>query len=389
MATSQEFRLPATDSLDEVEAAVQAVHAARGSDLRVTASLLNRRLGALHDAAILQVFLTWARMNPQGSLNIVSNSNIEPKELLSEACSYSTGIGALAVAAAVRVRGAPVPKGVALAAARERISAAYEGRYDDLVKGRTVDLLSVSGAERQYLKPLFSSGSSNAVRDKYELRATVRALAMRAAQCRAEDLYENTISALAALTHELFENTQEHATTDVRGVPYRRHVELLSSSWVGMDEEGDAKGLEVNARLIDYWRALALLQRDRRRPAGICFSFLDSGPGMAARLAGRDYVDMSLDEERAALTRCLRMHVTSKSASGTGGGFEAVLTQVALAHGFVRVRSGRHSIFRCFTPGEAAGNVTEGFEDWFGADRQLYRVAGTLISVFIPFPSVR
>lgn len=386
MATSHEFRLLVADSLENVEAALQTVHASRGYDLRIHASALDKRLGAMRDAAFLQVLLTWARLSPQASLNLLSNGNEDVNGVLEEACGYSTGVAAIVAAGGVKVRGQSVSKSTALVAALPRISAAYEGRYDNLMKGRTVDLLCVSGAERQYLKPLFSSASSRAVRDKYDLRATVRALAMRAAQCAPGDLDEETVSALATLTHELFENTQEHATKNVAGVPYRRHVELLSASWVELDEEGARVDLTINRRLIEYWQALGDQQRGRRRPAGICFSFLDSGPGMAARLTGRDYSDLSIDEERIALQACLRMHVTSKSDNATGGGFEAVMTQVALAGGLVRVRAGRHSIFRSFLPGEPVENVTEGFEDWFDAGRELYRVAGTLISVFIPFP---
>jgi hypothetical protein len=340
----------------------------------------------LREAAFLQVLLTWARLSPEASLNILSNAEADATGVLKEACGYSTGIAAIVVAGRVKVRGEVVPKSEALSAALGRINAAYEGRYDSLMKGRTVDLLCVSGADRQYLKPLFKAASPDAVRDKYDLRPTVRALAMRAAQCRPEDLNEDTVSALATLTHELFENTQEHATKNVSGIPYRRHVEMLSASWVELDGDGERTDLTVNGRLIEYWRSLGDAQRMRRRAAGVCFSFLDSGPGMAARLTGKDYAELSLDQERQALHACLQMHVTSKTDRGTGGGFEAVLTQVALAGGFVRVRSGRHSIFRCFIPGEPVGSVTEGFEDWFDPSRVLYRVAGTLISVFIPFP---
>lgn len=386
MATTQEFRLPATNSLEDVEAAIRSVHAARGYDLRIHASALDKRSGALRDAALLQVLLTWARLSPNAHINLQSNGSENTDGVLAEACGYSTGIAAIAAAGGVKVRNEPVPKSRALAAALGRIGAAYEGRFDSLVKGRTVDLLCVSGAERQYLKPLFSAASPGAVRDKFDLRATVRALAMRAAQCRPEDLDEDTVSALATLTHELFENTQEHATKSVGGIPYRRHVELLSASWVSLEEESDRQELAVNSRLSEYWRVLGDIQPERKRAAGICFSFLDSGPGMAARLTGQDYPDLTLEDERRALHDCLRMHVTSKSDQGTGGGFEAVLTQVALAGGFVRVRAGRQSIFRCFFPGEPVEDVTEGFEDWFEAGRELYRVAGTLISVFVPFP---
>ncbi len=384
MSVNQEFRIAGLRSLEDVESAITAVNANRGYDLAIYASALDRRLGALRDAALFQALITWARLSPKAALNLLSNGPEDTDGVLAEACGYSVGIGAIALAGSIKVRGQTVSKPQALAAAVPRMSAAHEGRFEALLKGRTIDLLCVSGAERQYLKPLFSRPAASGLRDKFDLRSTVRTLASSASQCSAADIDDATVSALATLTHELFENTQEHATQDISGAAYRRHVELLSASWVELPGEGDDPDLSINPKLIAYWDDLGRRQHTRRRPAGVCFSFLDSGPGMASRLTGKEYHQLSIDEERRALQDCLRMHVTSKRDKGTGGGFASVLTQVAQAGGFVRVRSGRHSIFRCFAS-DAQAEVTEGFEDWF-QDRALYRVAGTLISVFVPFP---
>lgn len=383
---TQEFRLAPVDSLEQVEGALEAVFAYRNYDLAVFATALDKRRGALRDAAYLQLLLTWARLSPSSSLNLLSNTEKDDAGILEEACSYSVGIAAIAVAGEVKVQGRTAPRYEALGPAKPRIDAAYQGRYDDLVKGRTVDLLTVSGAERQFLKPLFFAPKPKAVKDKFDLKVTVRALAMRASQAQPEDLDETTISALSTLTHELFENTQEHATSNLDGQDYRRHVELMTASWVVMSDDETRNDLTANQMLKEYWEALSERQRHKRQVAGICFSFLDSGPGMAARLKGKQYFQMTLEEERAALSECLRMRVTSKSGKGTGGGFNDILNAVSDASGFIRIRSGRLAIFKCFPPGDEVGRVWEGFQDWFGESKSLQRVAGTLVSVFIPFP---
>lgn len=253
MKPTQEFRLASVDSLKQIEGALETVFAYREHDLAIHATALDKRRGALRDAAYLQVLLTWARLSPASNLNLLSNADQDVAEILEEACGYSVGVAAIAVAAGIKVQGQPIARFEALGPAAVRISAAYEGRYDDLVKGRTVDLLSVSGADRQFLKPLFYAPKSGAVKDKFDLKVTVRALAMRASQAQPEDFDENTISALSTLTHELFENTQEHATTNLDGQDYRRHVELITASWVVMSDDETRNDLTVNQTLKEYW----------------------------------------------------------------------------------------------------------------------------------------
>jgi hypothetical protein len=384
MSATQEFRLQGIDSLEEIEAGLTTVLAHRNYDLAVHASALSKRRGPLRDAAYLQLLLTWARLSPTSNLRLLSNASVEVIPVLREACDYSVGIAAIATAGGIRVNDAQIPRPIALALGTPRVDAAFHGKYDELIKGRQIDLLCVSGAERQYLKPLFDSPSPSGVKSKFGLKTTVKALAAKAAPTA--ELDDQTISALALLTHELFENTQDHATHQLDGTAYRRHVELLIAGWAVISDAESQNDLLVNESLRDYWAALAASQPQQRQVQGLCFSFLDSGPGMAARLAGKEYFDIPLDEERDALRTCLRMHVTSKREHGTGGGLRAVLSEVAQAFGFVRVRSGRQAIFRSFAPGVDHGDVCENFEDWFGSERTLQRVTGTLITVFIPIP---
>ena len=385
MNSSQEFRLTGIDSLEDVERALGTIHGHRDYGLTVSAANLNKRRGSLRDSAYLQALLTWSRLNPEASLNVVGGSEQGALEILEQVCGYSVGIAAMSMSGALKVQGEPMARQIALLGAKSRISAAYQGDYDSLVRGRTIDLLSVSGASRQYLKPLFSGNSPRMVKDKFDLKSTIRGLAMRAAPS-STDLDESTLAALATLTHELFENTQDHAIADEHGQVYRRHVELLNVGWIASSEEDAKDDFFGNETLLAYWDALSSRQVGREKVAGICFNFLDSGPGMAARLLGKPLFQMTLDEEAKALRQSLKMHITSKSTHATGLGLNAVLSEVAHAAGFVRIRSGRQAIFKCFLPGANSSMQNLEFENWFGSQRELLRVAGTLVSIFIPLP---
>ena len=385
MKPSQEFRLTGIDSLEDVERALGTIHGHREYGLAVAAVNLNKRRGSLRDTAYLQALLTWSRLNPEAALNVVGGSEQNASEILGEACGYSVGIAAMSMSGLVKVRGEPVVRQIALQGAKSRIEAAYQGDYGSLVRGRTIDLLSVSGASRQYLKPLFNGPSPRTVKDKFDLKSTIRGLAMRAAPS-STNLDESTLSSLATFTHELFENTQDHAIADEHGQVYRRHIELLNVGWIASSEEDAKVDFFGNESLRAYWDALSAGQPGREKVSGFSFNFLDSGPGMAARLLGKPLFQMTEEEEANALRQCLNMHVTSKSTHATGLGLNAVLAEIAQAAGFIRIRSGRQAIFKCFLPGSSGELQNLDFDNWFGPHRQLPRVAGTLVSVFIPLP---
>jgi hypothetical protein len=385
MKPSQEFRLTGIDSLEDVERALGAIHGHRDHGLVVAAVNLNKRRGSLRDAAYLQALLTWSRLNPEAALDVIGGSEQNASEILKEACGYSVGIAAMSMSGLVKVRGEPVVRKIALQGAKSRIEAAYQGDYASLVRGRTIDLLSVSGASRQYLKPLFNGPSPRTVKDKFDLKSTIRGLAMRAAPS-STGLDESTLSSLANLTHELFENTQDHAIADEHGQVYRRHVELLNVGWIASSEEHAKGDFYGNETLRAYWNAISSGQPGREKVSGFSFNFLDSGPGMASRLLGKPVLQMTAEEEARALRKCLNVHVTSKSMHATGLGLNAVLAEVAQAAGFIRIRSGRQAIFKCFLPGSTGAIQNSNFENWFGPQRELLSVAGTLVSIFIPLP---
>lgn len=373
-------------SLYELEAELTKIHGARGWDLSVSPALLSKRRGAFHDAAVLQVLITWARLSPSSRLKLSSrNQGVAMERMLEESCDYAVGIAALAIAPTILVDGLEIPRSTSLASASTRMDNAFEGKYDELVKGRCVDLLCVSGAKRQFIKPLFAGPSADRLKDKYSLKTTVRGLAMKAHPRAAEFLSDSVISALATLTHELFENTQDHATSNLDRVPYRRHVEGLFVSNVSWSDSAASSDFFSNAPLRDYWATLADLQSTSRDGiSGICFSFIDSGPGMAARMSGKEHFRMEIDEERKSLLSCLNMRATTKAESSAGGGLTEVLTELSELNGLVRIRSGRLSIFKVFAPGTAPQLPHEGFQNWFESQASLAAVAGTLISIFIP-----
>lgn len=373
-------------SLAEIEKTISSIFALRGGNLAVAPGTLSKRRGAFLDPALLQAIITWARLSPTGKLRLGHQGHLAASKALEESCDYAVGIGALAVAPEIVAAGEVTSRSAALKPATGRMEAAYEGDFSALQRGRSADLIAVGGAARQYLSPLFARSNPAVVKDKFGLKATVRGLALQAHPNADELLSDSTYSALATLTHELFENTQEHAGADIQLQPYRRHIEAMFVSWMSLSDSVARADFFGNATLRDYWASIAGGQSPRQQPAGLCISFVDSGPGMAARLLGKEYASMSDAEERHALLECLKIHVSTKPSRAAGGGLSEVLTELSALDALVRIRSGRLSIFKCFAPGVRRETLVDGFENWFDNDRALARVAGTLVSIFIPLP---
>ena len=380
------FKLPVTTrSLGEIEEISSKILPGSSVDLAVGLEDLKRRRGALHDAAFTQLLVTWARKHTEAAFVIDALAESYSAKGLEDGVSYSPAVAAIRLAGGIRWGGKEITRHEALSGASQRILAADAGDYGALNKGRCVDMICVSGASSQYLWPLFSARDAVAVRPKTQLEPMIRSLLGEVAKGDSASVPAKTISALGSLTHELFLNTQEHAIHDLSGRPYVRHVEGLFASWTTIDEDVYGKDFDATENLKDYWKTMMFTGAASNTGAKLrvfVLSFFDSGPGMACRFTGKSTDDLSKGDELDALMTCLKMHQTSKSVQGAGGGLTDVLGEVKKLNGLIRIRSGRQSIYNCFTPGVERDLVQ--FESWHSQSTELAAMAGTVVSVVIP-----
>ncbi|MFA0724703.1 hypothetical protein AB4574_26500, partial [Vibrio sp. 10N.222.49.E5] len=95
--------------------------------------------------------------------------------------------------------------------AKDKMIASDNQHYAEIVRGRSIDLCCISGAERQYLSPLFSNKNSQAVRDSSLMTKTMVAIFKQINQREFNHLEGDLIEAFGIFGCELFKNTQEHA----------------------------------------------------------------------------------------------------------------------------------------------------------------------------------
>jgi hypothetical protein len=153
---------------------------------------------------------------------------------------------------------------------------------------------------------------------------------------------------LQVIIWELVSNTHFHATKDylnktelspsTRGVYFKIH---RSSKKNFLQENKDYIGLNA------YYQNTLSAEKDN---FVLEISVFDSGPGLAKRFLGSKWTDsLSLTDEVAIIKSCLVKGVTSTvgvSGMARGFGLNNVLNTLSKKNGFIKIRSGRASLYR-------------------------------------------
>lgn len=369
------------DTLAKIETAISAINVNAGAALQPKKGRINKRKGAMYDASRLQLLVTWARRTQDPYLCFDAANNMQ--SVLSDLCDYAPGIAALRLSNGVRIGDEVVRRPEALQGATDKMQKTDDGKLSHIIKGRSIDMTCVSGAQLQYLSPLFSARSSEAVKDAEGMHGLLRELNVQINKIDSKLVPESFLKACSVFTSELFANTQEHATRDQCGVPYSSHVEgfIISFDYgtIGRLLNSDFQGHE---KLKHFWNRETKLSSGDSKNSLRCLqlSFFDSGPGFASRATGMETTQLDRSAEREKLIECLRKNFTTKHQIGAGQGLPGVLSALNEIGGLIRIRSGRHSIFNCFEAKKEADIFN--FDNW--TDQPLDAVAGAVISIIVP-----
>ena len=368
-------------SLIEIEQALTKIVADTAKDENFVFSLdsLKGRHGPMHDASRLQMLVTLARQRLEsGFLDIHPNASQEAA--IESVCGYAPGIAAARIAKGIRLGEITINRRDTLKAAAEKMQATDAEKFEKVIRGRTLDLICVSGSKVQYLRPLFSA--RGIVKEHAEMSKTMSRLARIINQQSQEKVPESLLSSLGLFSTELIKNTQEHAVSDHTGKPYLAHVEGMMFGWTRLNEKLFYEDFSGNAKLKKYWD-----DESETTESGVSslrffeVSYFDSGPGFVGRFTGCPVTEMSLEEERALLMKCLKHKTTSKPQNAAGEGLPSVLSELKKVGGLIRIRSGRLSIFNAFSVKNTQQNLFD-FEDW--CNTPLAPVEGAVVSILVP-----
>jgi len=203
------------------------------------------------------------------------------------------------------------------------------------------------------------------------------------------DLYP----AFGAIFHELFKNTHEHARNGSDGARLRRSV----------------RGIIVNRRVWNCSKVQSIVSEaaplrefttDLMEQASdeylrcLEISIFDSGIGLAKHWMRDRWSDATTpQEELQACEECLQRWASATDRPHKGAGLHEVATMLSSLQGFMRLRTGRLSLFRNFKTTPVHVDDMEpvrlfDFTTLTSSPTAMAPVAGALFTLIIPVASV-
>lgn len=351
------------------------------------------RVGQL--ASIAQLVTTWADRCETPSLKLFT-TNADT--------SYSTDLisrlpGLTAVYFSEHVSEEGSDKNIRfelLKRASPRIHAMWKRDYAKTSRGRTVELISVVGARREFLPALYCKPpliSDLLDRERHgQLVASAEDMAglfrhflktlnprSRSASFIADLKHNNLIGVLLC---EAYRNTAEHAYLTANGTIPQKGLRCVFSSIVSVERNrlGEVSPFSKNIRssnVVEYLNHVACLERDypREHVDFLEVSILDSGPGFASTMKQ----SIPETDETSLVAKCFEIHRSRKPGRNSGQGLYKILSVVKELNGFVRIRTS--TCEACFT---ALDELNEDLGPKPKICGQLAKVVGTLLTVSIP-----
>ncbi|TIN49188.1 MAG: hypothetical protein E5Y32_02355 [Mesorhizobium sp.] len=332
-----------------------------------------------------QLAVTWARANQPATLRLAADE--EPNVAADTFLNRTYGL--VAAAFADRIIGRDGERDVTSAMLKlvnRRRHALYSGDFAQMIHGQVLPLISLDHLEPDGPNPLLYHPISGEVRSDF-LGVVQQTLGRLIARNRLA-LHEIDTEALASLFKELFSNTHLHARTDLRGALYRRSARgiVFALRPVDIPHEKHTAGSNSLRQYFSSMKGLAI----RPRVEFLEISVFDSGPGLAAR-ANRAAIpdDFSIDEEYQLVRSCFLKNVTTQSDPAHGLGLPRVMLALKTCGGFLRLRTGRLSLYKWFPPGLKVPRFEEEDTSFFDSEggmtiRSHAPVAGAVFSILIP-----
>jgi hypothetical protein len=201
------------------------------------------------------------------------------------------------------------------------------------------------------------------------------------------DLDASGAEALGGMLYEIFKNTEDHALTDWNGDRLKLSIRAIKTSHL-------SPATDDLERIVGDFEPLVRYCAGLRPPPGgrqlhlFEFSILDSGHGFAQSWTKRPLTDLNAEEEETAVKECFGQG-SAKPYRHAGQGLPHVIRLLRQERGFLRLRTGRLSLFADFSQQVGLEDADARLEKWNAPDGvPLATAAGTLITILIPMRRV-
>lgn len=334
------------------------------------------------EAALVQTYVTWAQQEelPQVRLAAVKRPDYEDAVRKLPALSFAL------LAERIWFGSEDVgPRMQAAALSRLNLLQGLDPRPGS--RGPQIEIVCADHLGRSFPASLYTVGSDEKPHPKPEsdLGDLVRSIlkATMTAEYKRGDA-DKLINPLGGALYELFRNTHEHARHDLAGNFLGRSLRAVHARRHPITPQALASIAADVPPLAEYCTRLRT-RTGRAQLQLLEISVLDSGPGLAARWLGRQITsDDTRDIERQAVLDCFERGASTKPRPGAGMGLPNLIAIGRKANGFLRLRTGRQSLYADLGSERDRPFGTLPNLGPLHGERQIAKAAGTLWSLILP-----
>ena len=379
------------DTLIDIEDAYRKLQSDEVLDIRLPAHMKHGGTFGI-TSAICQFVATWARNNQKGKLLPYGSGGGASSfaELLHQPHGLIASYMAPHLADPKRIE---LVKQEVLAQAAPYIEAMQSSRLRETMNGRGAVLACFAGAKNEFLLPLYERKNLKGMRGSGDFENLTRKLIEVCDPSVLRNMPDTFIQSLGQLIRELFENTNDHASSDEFGrgytwdYPNARWILAKYISFTPSAKDVISSFDDVPHRL--YFQKALLNSTANRTLDFIELSVMDCGPGIAKRWLAHvrpngSIESVSIDFEEELVRETFELGKTSKPINGTGVGLYTVIKSLVRLKALLRLRTGRLCLYQDFSSG--AGETFEP-RHWLNDRRELPRAVGTSFSILIPLSS--
>jgi len=340
-----------TSKVEELLSEVAQSSAKQYVDLKLPVNLKPIGFGAF--ASLIQLIITWRRLENCGKL-IVGSKEVSDDEIE----DISRNFYGLIASVISWGQGVTNFNGVDIKHTIRKYNAAtmaplLQSRFDEASRGDSIlfpffDHLDVKSG----LLPIVYNKGELRPQEEFENLSDVLIDITTKNNKSIKEEFQNLEQELTGILYESFDNTNKWARHSFTGKILNPSVRGIYSRFYKLENKNIPAYTNSNG-LAKYFSEISLRNSSKYR--FITFlevSIFDSGSGLAQRYSGKGLSEMSLEQEYKFLIDCLMKHKTSHKelgvVKGRGIGLHTIMELLDKKKGYLRIRSGRMSLYRDF-----------------------------------------
>lgn len=381
------IQLEADETLQSVEHHHVSLQASTGDIPVWLPTDIPERIGV--DVSLLQLLMSWSQKQSTPSLRVRGASLKDAEPALDKLCDNVVGLSALTLSKTISSWDEHDIRSQAHVKAGQQVAEMVEQRAK-FQRGSSFAVLCFDGTSKRFPRNLYYANGE--VLSRRDLKALfTKRLKLAEGNDARRDRIEEVATRLGTILFETFRNTHQWARTTVDGVPIRRSVRGLLIRRYRQTPSSPGPGLEARHEQDAPMAKFIASHIAQAESGGVLeLSVFDGGPGLVRRSRGiSDLSSLSLEEERAACVACFDKHNTSSGMPHRGIGLYASLRELDRLGGFLRLRTGRMSLYRNFHDERFQEGAPTSLSNWPNQDGRLTAdVAGTVLTFILPIPEV-